>query len=1026
MIVEKYYEDPHTLHIGTMTPRAYYIPCEKTEAALSDEPRLASERIEFLNGNWKFEYYKSIYDLKKPFYLSGFDSSSFTDIKVPSVWQTQGYDRHQYTNNRYPFPYDPPYVPHNNPCGAYIRTFNIDEIDGFRRYLNFEGVDSCFYVWINGKFVGYSQVSHSTSEWDITDYIHTGINKLAVLVLKWCDGSYLEDQDKFRMSGIFRDVYILKRPEAHIHDFTVTTSLDDTLSSANINITITKINGTFLVKYRLIDPNGKIVAEDFTDRKLISLTVENPLLWNAETPYLYTLLLETDKEIIPCLVGLREIKVVDNGTLLLNNKHIVFHGVNRHDSCPINGPAVTREHIIRDMELMKQHNINAIRTSHYPNSPYFTELCDRYGFYVIDEADLEANGPCTLYGRDNFFSALAMDKQFEESWIDRVERLYSRDKNRSSVIMWSIGNESGFGTNTEAALAYIKKADPTRLTHYESDYIVLDGYTPDRSNLDTISRMYPPLSQIENYCRDGSGLQVMIHNYEKGDRWEDYYIHGKTPRKPFVICEHSHAMGNSPGDIEDYFSLTMKYDNLCGGFIWEWCDHAIYAGKTPDNRDIYRYGGDSGEFPNDGNFCLDGLVYPDRRPHTGLYEYKNIIRPARISMENNAFRIRNMYDFTDLKDALYIGWEITCDGAICASGIIKEEGMPSVKPHQTESLDFALPNNLPDGHLLIKFTYYSLNNSVFVPAGFELGFDQFELSEEKLKTWKPISGNLTIDETEEQIIIAGSSFRYVFNKLTGVFDNLTSNNIQLIEAPMEYNIWRAPTDNDRYIRNEWESAGYNRTLTRTYEVTADKEKNVAVIKARLSVGAVYLQRLLKLDTEWQIDATGRIFASINVEKNPAVPFLPRFGIRLFLSKDMNNVSYYGYGPYESYSDKHHSCWLGLFKTTVSDMFEDYIKPQENGSRWGCREIAVKNSALELKAESVSSPFCFNLSDYTQEELGTATHNYLLKKSDYTVFCLDYAQSGIGSNSCGPELKKEYRIDEKNFNFSFILTPRVIK
>ena len=424
MIVEKYYEDPHTIHIGTLPPRAYYIPCETTDAALSEEPRLTSGRIEFLNGNWKFAYFKSIYDLKENFYSDDFDSSAFSDIKVPSVWQTQGYDRHQYTNNRYPFPYDPPYIPHDNPCGAYIQTFNADKNDGFRKYLNFEGVDSCFYVWINGKFAGYSQVSHATSEWDITDYIRTGTNKLAVLVLKWCDGSYLEDQDKFRMSGIFRDVYILRRPKEHIRDFTVTTALKDGAVSAEVTVKLVKTNSTLTVKYKLIAPNGNIVAKGKTDKEKFFAVVKNPLLWNAETPYLYTLILDTSQELIPCIIGLREIKTTDNGVLLLNGHHIVFRGVNRHDSCPINGPAVTREHIIRDLKLMKQHNINAIRTSHYPNSPYFTELCDRYGFYVIDEADLEANGTCMLYGRDNFFSALAMDEQFTAAWVDRVRLLY--------------------------------------------------------------------------------------------------------------------------------------------------------------------------------------------------------------------------------------------------------------------------------------------------------------------------------------------------------------------------------------------------------------------------------------------------------------------------------------------------------------------------------------------------------------------------------------------------------------------------
>ncbi|HIW73414.1 MAG TPA: DUF4981 domain-containing protein [Firmicutes bacterium] len=1021
MIIEKYYEDPHILHVGTQPPRAYYVPCASAETALAPEPRNASERFQLLNGIWQFAYYESVHDLKERFYLPDAVRDGFGSLPVPSVWQMQGYDRHQYTNNRYPFPFDPPYVPHHNPCGAYIHTFTLDDRpEGWKRFLNFEGVDACFYVWINGTWLGYSQVSHSTSEWEITDHVHAGENELAVLVLKWCDGSYLEDQDKFRTSGIFRDVYILTRPADHIVDFTVTTPLSENYTHAQVQVQLIKSEPSLPVKYTLYDAAGRPVAGGETDGTAFSMPVAAPRLWNAEDPYLYTLLLETAEEAIPCQVGLREI-AVRGDVVQLNGRRIVFRGVNRHDSSPVDGPAVSREHMLRDLELMKQHNINAVRSSHYPNAPYFLELCDRYGFYIIDEADLESNGTCTLYGRDNFFSLLAMDDRFQEAWVDRVKLLHARDKNRPCVLMWSMGNESGYGVNVEAALAYIKQADPTRLTHYESDYVIQDGWTPDRSHLDTISRMYPPIAMIEQYCRDGKGLGVQIHNPETGDRWEDYAIHGQE-KKPFVLCEYSHAMGNGPGDLEAYYQLTLKYENLCGGFVWEWCDHAVYRGRTADNRAVYGYGGDFGEFPHDGNFCIDGLVSPDRQIHNGLREYKNVIRPARMSLRECVCHVRNMYDFTNLKEAIVIRWEITCDGEPCAAGIIDDPARLDIPPHEEKALPLSLPKPLPDGLLLLKFRYCQKSDAPFLPAGYELGFDQVELAPAPLPVWVPAPGDLSVEETEEHLLLAGPSFRYVFNKLSGVFEQMTADNRVLLQRPMEYNLWRAPTDNDRNIRVQWEAAGYDRTVSRAYQTQAVKSENGVVIRAEVSIGAVYLQRLLTLHTEWRVDAKGRLSASIAVNKNPAIPFLPRFGLRLFLPEEIQNVTYFGYGPYESYVDKHHASWRGRFSRTVREMHEDYLFPQENGSHCGCRWVALEGPAGGLRIAAQNAPFSFNASPFTQEMLTKCAHNYELTPSGCTVLCIDYAQSGIGSNSCGPELDKKYRLDEDTFTFSFLLCP----
>ena len=489
MIVEKYFEDPQRLHIGTMPPRAYYVPCASGEEACADDARAASSRFQLLNGDWDFRYYASIHDVKEPFWESDAPWRTSRPIPVPSVWQTQGYDRPQYTNTRYPFPCDPPYVPHDNPCGIYRRAFELPETPAdYRHYLNFEGVDSCFYVWMNGRFIGYSQVSHATSEFDVTDALRPGHNELTVLVLKWCDGSYLEDQDKFRMSGIFRDVYLLRRPAAHIRDFTITTPLSDGYTRGDVQVSLEFLGGPLPVTYTLSAPDGSLVGQGQCTGTALHIPVEHPRLWNAEQPQLYTLLLETGEEALAVRVGLREI-VAREGVIYLNGQRVKFRGVNRHDSSPFDGPAVSKEHMVRDLALMKQHNINAIRTSHYPNAPIFVELCDRYGFYVIDEADQECHGTINQYGEDACFPQMPHDERFREAFVDRARLLYTRDKNHPSVVVWSMGNESGYGPNTEAELAYIKSVDSTRLTHYESQHYILEGYPADFSNLDIDSNM---------------------------------------------------------------------------------------------------------------------------------------------------------------------------------------------------------------------------------------------------------------------------------------------------------------------------------------------------------------------------------------------------------------------------------------------------------------------------------------------------------------------------------------------------------
>jgi beta-galactosidase len=1004
MKLPKYYEDIHALHVNAMPMRAYYIPYSDTQKALSGE-KYASDRMTLLNGDWKFSYYPSLYDVEEEFWnhTSGFDT-----LVVPSVWQVNGYDQNQYTNVRYPFPYDPPYMPHENPCGAYVRDFDWHcSADAPKAYLNFEGVDSCFYVWINGKFVGYGQVAHSTNEFDATPYLVEGKNTIAVLVLKWCDGSYFEDQDKLRMSGIFRDVYLLNRPENCIRDFFIKTPLSDGYQKASVEVELDFLGKEVPVEYTLSDAEGTLLIEGTSSQNKLSIPVNQPVLWNAENPYLYTLVLKTEHEVIVSRVGIREISIKD-AVVYVNGVKVKFRGTNRHDSDPVVGSAVDIERMKKDLMLMKQHNINAIRTSHYPNAPVFYEMCDQYGFYVIDESDIETHGDLEVYcmGDVDYRTVLVNQPEYEDEVMDRVQRNVHRDKNRPSVVIWSMGNESFFGVNLEKALAWTKAFDPTRLTHYEGALHEVRGHKKDYSNIDLYSRMYASCEEVEEYF-------------------------SKNPDKPFVQCEYVHAMGNGPGDIEDYFELIDKYDGFCGGFVWEWCDHAIDLGRTPEGKKVYGYGGDFGEYPHDGNFCMDGLVYPDRTPHTGLKELKNVQRPVRVKGfdgEKKQVTIQNKLDFTNLKDFLTIRYTLENDGETVYTGEISCADCLDLPPHELKTLTLDYPD-LEAGKAYLKLDYIQKADRPFTPKGFLLGFDQVEVPTKdnanqmvtKLLAEK-VEGTIEVKEEERSITLSGSSFCYVYNKLKGLFSELVANNRTLLTRPMEYNIWRAPTDNDRNIREEWEKWGYHHLSTRAYDTHWEHLTDGSVIlRTKVALTSVYLPTIVTVTACWTVRPDGEIRAELHGEKKALQTFLPRFGLRLFLPKNCNQVEYLGYGPYESYIDKRRASYIGKFASPVSAMHEDYIKPQENGSHYHCDYVTVTGEHGGLTAYS-QVPFSFNASQYTQEELTQKKHNYELTPCGETVLCLDYRQSGIGSASCGPKLAEKYQLNELSFDFSINLKP----
>lgn len=1010
MIVPRYYENLSVLHENTMPARAYYIPASRRMDNLV-EHREESDRMQLLNGTWKFQYFNSIYDIKDSFFEKNYDTENFDEIQVPSVWQMAGYDTHQYTNIRYPFPFDPPYVPQDIPCGAYVHTFEYSRDEKApKSFLNFEGVDSCFYVWINGSYIGYSQVSHMTSEFDVTDVLQDGTNTVAVLVMKWCDGSYLEDQDKFRMSGIFRDVYILKRPKQAISDYHIKTRIEDMLAKVEIEM---KFYSPLNVKISIEDRNGAVVAlGSIAEEGTAVLEIASPELWNTENPYLYKLILETENEVIVDHIALRKIEIKDQ-VIYLNGQKIKFRGVNRHDSDPVTGFTINPEQITTDLTLMKQHNFNAIRSSHYPNAPFFYEMCDKYGFMVIDEADIEAHGPFMIYRKEDtdynrfkrWNEKIADDPVWEEAIVDRVKLMVERDKNRFCIVMWSMGNESAYGCNFEKALEWTKNFDPDRITQYESARYRNYDETYDYSNLDVYSRMYPALSEIQEYLdKDGS--------------------------KPFLLVEYCHSMGNGPGDFEDYFQMIQDNDKMCGGFVWEWCDHAIAHGTAENGKTIYAYGGDHGEEIHDGNFCMDGLVYPDRTVHTGLLEYKNVYRPARVisyNKESGELVLHNYMDFDDLKDYVKISYELTQDGLVISKGILPEF---SVAPHGEGKTNLKI--NFPEnGKCYLKLIYHLKKELPLLDEDHILGFDEIEVSKEDTKCklaekWIPktvVDSELQVNENDTQIHIKGREFAYTIDKRTALFTEMKFAGREYLNHPMELNIWRAPTDNDMYIKSEWKKAHYDKAYTRAYTTEVVQGKHGVKITSHASVVAETVQKILDVTITWKIEAAGKIDADIAVTKDDEFPDLPRFGVRMFLDKKLSAVRYFGMGPQESYCDKHQAASHGLYRADVGDLHEDYIRPQENGSHYDCEYVELNNSRYGIVA-SAEKAFSFNASYYTQEELEKKTHNYELIESDSVVFCVDYALNGIGSNSCGPVVLEQYRFDDVLFRFQFTLIPYV--
>ena len=1007
MTLPRYFEDPQTLHINTRPHHSYLIPYADASTAYAGE-REKSTFFTLLNGDWQFNYYPSYLDLPENACID--PTLTFHNrLAVPSNWQNHGFGQHQYTNIAYPFPYDPPFVPWQNPCGLYQRIFHLKPQPDKRYLLHFEGVDSCLFVYLNGQFVGYSQISHATSTFDITEYLRSGDNQLRVAVLQWCDGSYLEDQDKFRMSGIFRDVYLLTRECNYLEDLFIRSRLDAELQHATIDIEPTFREADRDIRYRLYAPDGQLITEKIATGKL-TLEISDALqLWNAENPQLYRLELQYAAETLVQYIGLRQIRV-EQGVLLLNNRPLKFKGVKRHDSDPRTGYSIGPTQALTDLRLMKQHNINAIRTAHYPNAPWFSELCDKLGFYLIAEADLEAHGTAFRYvpqpensillnvPKENAdariqqqiidnFCELARDPRFKAAILDRQQANLERDKNRPSILIWSLGNESGFGENFEAAATWLKMRDPDRLTHYESSIYQHSTHQNDLSQLDLHSEMYAATEDLDAYFADGK------------------------IKKPYLLCEYAHAMGNSGGDLEDYQQTFARHPGSAGGFVWEWCDHSPYLANGHPG-----YGGDFGDYPNDGNFCLDGLVSAERQPHSSLAELKQVFRPLRAELRDSTVWLHNLLDFSDAAVLFSVEYAWLHNGVEIERGILE---LPSLPAGEACSLGLTMSSN-NDAHILLNLTYRLRKSTALLAKGHCVGFDQLASSHNGVLAapqamLQDTGEAIQVNEDARELRLRGRHFEYCLDKTKGIFKSLQQQGRELLCAPLEFNLYRAPLDNDSQIKQHWQQAGYHQAYSRAYQVTWQAVEELIEINLNAAMLSVSKGRILSLDIQYRIDRQGGIAIHLHAHKASQLPYLPRFGLRFWLRENSSEWEYFGYGPGESYIDKQQATRLGYYRTNPQQNFVNYLRPQENGSHWGVHFI--QTDWLQIQAQQ---PFSFNLAPYSQEVLAAATHNYALPPSEGSVLCIDYAMSGIGSASCGPKLKEQYRFNDEEFHWTLNL------
>jgi len=972
-----YHRDPEIVRINELPDHAYFIPFDTAPAARL--PREHSPFFHSLCGAWRFLWHPSVYEMQD-FFAKGFDLADFKEIAVPECWQAHGADYTQYQSSPYPFLCDPPRVPEKNPVAAYVKDFDMTPVQGKRYELHFEGKDSCIYVWMNGQFVGYGEVPHNDSAFDVTSYLKKGANRLCVAVLKWCTGSYFDDQDKIRLSGLFREVYILERAEDGMTDFALTADASGALSLS--------VKAKAPVKASVYDGAMLLASADVNGRW--TWQCDTPHLWSAEDPYLYELVLECAGEVIRHRFGFRTVKI-ENAVFTVNGKAVKLYGVNRHDSNPDTGYVTDMAFMRNELLIMKRHNVNAIRTSHYPSDPRFYELCDELGFYVMCEADQECHGMSYLGAQyPGGWDALVDDSLWATCIHDRMSRMYEAFKNSTSVVIWSLGNESGWGKDLDNEAIWFHETDKTRPVHYESAFSGYMKYEEDElrrraKNLDFLSAMYPPL-------QPGSSRAHLRASLE----------HPVFAEKPYVMCEYNHSMGNSCGDLRFYDEWIQKHPNFAGGFIWEWCDHAMRL--TDERGNSYcGYGGDFGEHHHLHNACMDGLVTPDRVPHSNLLEAKAVFAPLRVTRaENGDLILKNRYAFCDFSH-ISIRWRIVADNEKVAKGVLQ------ANPAAGECVTVPCPASEPYAakNAALTVTAVLAADTPWAKAGHVVAAFSFPLAVTERKALKAtVAPALTVDDL--YYTVSGKGFAYVFRRDTGMLTHIKKDGKQLLAAPLALNCYRAPTDNDwgvtgALIAKEWRSnrafGNIAYTETSVYDFNAVTETDAVVLGGELVFGVQGRTPIARGEITYRIDGNGRLSIGQKGQICEVLPyFLPRYGYRLSLTAPAEAIRYYGYGPAECYEDKISHALLGEYDYLQDDPTGNWERPQESGSHCYTDWLTLDCNGVKLRVSG--NRFSFNATRFDIHEVAATAHRKDLSEMDHTDLYLDYRMSGVGSHSCG--------------------------
>ncbi len=982
------WQNPAVTHIGREANRATLIPC-KTLAQARTGQRALSPFYRSLNGNWDF-FYAPDGVCPEDFEAPDYDASEWDTLDVPGNWQMSGFGMPQYTNVVYPIPLDPPFVPDDNPVGLYRRAFRLPERTGGERvYINFDGVNSAFYVYVNGETVGFSKVAHMPAEFDITDYVQAGDNLLAVKVFKWSDGTYLEDQDFWRLSGIFRDVYLLTVPNAHIRDVRAAATLDPSYKNGLLTVEVDAVNADGCDIELSLEYGSEKAAElkmPAKDGAKAEIEVADVRKWTAETPERYglyvSLLNGTETvEVARVMTGFRKIEIKDS-QLFVNGVSVKLKGVNRHDTHSQLGHVTPVETLLKDVRLMKQMNVNCVRTSHYPNDPRFLDLCDEYGLYVIDECDLECHGAQMgkwMTGDETQVFDFSNSPEWEKAYVDRAERMVARDRNHPSILFWSLGNESFFGVNHIAMRKRILEMDDSHFIHYEGDREAHEAS-------DIVSVMYPSVERL-------------IEEGEKED-----------PR-PFFMCEYAHAMGLGPGSLPEYWDAIYSHKRLIGGCVWEWVDHGMEV-LTEDGEKYYAYGGDFGDYPNDGNFCVDALNYPDRTPHTGLWALKKAIQPVDFRLEDGFIVIKNRYDFTTL-DHLNCAWSLLADGESVKSGRLDISGIAPQGEKRTP-----LPCATDEkGELYIDFTVTEACDRAWVKSGHEVARAQIKLESEIVKTYLKADDmpELYVSEDDNMLLISGADFEVWFDTRLGDLVSWVSDGNELLETPFSANFMRAYTDNDKRVKDLWEKYRLHKIerKTRAFRLGAISRGCVKATAQHVYMPC-NLRPLIQTDTTWTVFGNGDIrLETIFTPLCQTLPPLPRIGLQARMPGAYDRLIWYGRGPIESYPDIKDASHVGIYDSTVADTHEAYIRPQENGAHADTRCVAITDATgfgmLVINEKSWGDGFSFTAHDYSDADLQAATHTPELEPCEDTVLSIDLSHGGIGSNSCGPEPQEKYKL-----------------